>query len=316
MLNIAESTIWKKVPVRRVLGVFVALAVVLFAAGMAAVEGDNPGSDSWQLVYQTVEGTQSVSYVTNLDGSGLTQLKYNGADVINPACSSDGSHLAFLVDGALYVGSTGTSTLDSLSLSEVGVVWQISVSNDGSTVAVSASPENPNSVDLFISDVAAGAWTRLTDTPDVDEDHPTLSPDAGRIAFEIDAEPSGSIYTVNRDGTNEMKVIEGGTMPAWSPDGGSIAFHAARSFADNIYMMDLHTSNYYQITHDPASHFSPAWSPDGLKIAFTATEVRSGWAEVIVTDTDGSSERRLTDAIPIFGPPCFLTERPQTLVGT
>ena len=80
---------------------------------------------------------------------------------------------------------------------------------------------------------------RLTHT-EVNERHPTWSPDGSKIAFSSVQEEDFVISVMNADGTNRMslteEVLDGRTQfnfhPAWSPDGQTIAYHFAKGGLD------------------------------------------------------------------------------------
>ena len=87
---------------------------------------------------------------------------------------------------------------------------------------------------------------RLTHT-EVNERHPTWSPDGSRIAFSSVQEEDFVISVMNADGTNRMslteEILDGRTQfnihPAWSPDGRTIAYRFAEGGLDpgGIHLM-------------------------------------------------------------------------------
>jgi dipeptidyl aminopeptidase/acylaminoacyl peptidase len=108
------------------------------------------------------------------------------------------------------------------------------------------------------------------------------SPDGTKIVYDSES-PSGSgdqgIWVVNADGSNAMKLIDDGSVPAWSPDGTEIAFARADpgtfvpagddavGTALSIYVMDADGTNVRRLTSAEHSDYAPAWSPDGSRIA-------------------------------------------------
>src|SRR5262245_3571660 len=106
---------------------------------------------------------------------------------------------------------------------------------------------------------------------------------AERIAFDANRDGNSEIYTMNADGSNQVRLTtsfadDGGAT--WSPDGARIAFESRRDGNPNIYVMNANGSNQIPLTTGFADDGGPAWSPDGRRIAFHST--RDGNAEIYV----------------------------------
>jgi Tol biopolymer transport system component/C-terminal processing protease CtpA/Prc len=97
--------------------------------------------------------------------------------------------------------------------------------------------------------------------------HPSLSPDARRIAFDWHGDiwicpvEGGSAERVTEDPADEQK-------PCWSPDGKSLCYSSDRTGNRDLFVIDLATRRVRQLTVHSADDDSPAWSPDGKWIAF------------------------------------------------
>ena len=110
------------------------------------------------------------------------------------------------------------------------------------------------------------------------------SPDGSRIAYTQAAYAgcdsiwsftgSCSIYTMNADGTDRVKLPTGSVVdpvtPSWSPDGTRIAFSARVGEEWFVYTLALDGSEPIRLAADLPSpeQNQPAWSPDGSRIAF------------------------------------------------
>ncbi|MGB7539370.1 MAG: NBR1-Ig-like domain-containing protein [Anaerolineales bacterium] len=177
----------------------------------------------------------------------------HGASVAFVSTSGGGSWTAYLKD----LEGGPTVRLPGIPQHATDLAW----SPDGTWIAFSYY-DNPSEQikDIYIIHPDGTGLTRLTNTPDADEDGPAWSPDSRQIAF------SGR----SRTGTVGPR---------------------------DIFRMNVDGTNVARVTADPASEFDPAWSPDGTQIAFTSTrhEVNDGNYEIYIINVDGTGELRLTN---------------------
>jgi TolB protein len=81
-----------------------------------------------------------------------------------------------------------------------------------------------------------------------------------------------------RDGANVQRMTDGGyaISPSWSPNGQFLAFSWNRKYGpgapggQDIYVMDIASLKWTQLTHDAGSNDFPSWSPDGRHHRFPA----------------------------------------------
>jgi Tol biopolymer transport system component len=196
-------------------------------------------------------------------GSPPSELYHGFAD--GPTWSPHGASVAFVsTEGgggwtAYWKDLEGGPTirLPGIPQHATDLAW----SPDGTWLAFSYY-DNPSEQikDIYIIHPDGTGLTRLTNTPDADEDGPAWSPDSRQIAFS-GRDQSGSVGP------------------------------------RNIYRMNTDGSSVTPVTKDPASEFDPAWSPDGTQIAFTSTrhEINDGNYEIYIINTDGTGELRLTN---------------------
>jgi Tol biopolymer transport system component len=116
----------------------------------------------------------------------------------------------------------------------------------------------------------------LTNTPDIDEMYPHVSGDGTKICFVADEGPRRrkvrSVYYMNIDGTNRVKVAEDARQPCWSPDGKKIAYltqeyerYSTREYATGgLFIYDLQTGEHKEHPNKHLQHiYAICWSPDG-----------------------------------------------------
>lgn len=102
----------------------------------------------------------------------------------------------------------------------------------------------------------------------------TWSPDGSKLAF---AAKKGEFDVLHVADVKKKKIITTYEFefdelftPSWSPDGKEIAFSAAENGASDVYIYNLESNRYRNVTRDIFSDLNPKWSPDGKRIVFTS----------------------------------------------
>ncbi|MEW6104126.1 MAG: SpoIID/LytB domain-containing protein, partial [bacterium] len=109
------------------------------------------------------------------------------------------------------------------------------ISPDGNSIIFSKPGSD---YEVFIMNKDGTNIMQLTNN-EVDDIEPSFSPDGEKIAYNS----GGNIYTMNKDGGNQTKVITNGTNPSFSPDGNSLAF----IFKNTLYTTNLQTGELKEI---------------------------------------------------------------------
>jgi len=130
--------------------------------------------------------------------------------------------------------------------------------------------------ELYIVNADGSNQVNCTNTPDIDELYPRVSPDGTKICFVAD-EGSGrdkvrSVYCMNIDGTDRMKIAHNARQPCWSPDSGTIAYlkaeferYTTKDFATKgLFFYDMKTKKHTQHPNKKLYHlYNTSWSFDG-----------------------------------------------------
>jgi dipeptidyl aminopeptidase/acylaminoacyl peptidase len=101
--------------------------------------------------------------------------------------------------------------------------------------------------ELIMINADGSGPVNLTQTPDISEIYPHVSPDGTKICFEGEEGDGNakvrSVYYMNIDGSNRVKVAHNARQACWGPDGQSIAFLKAEF--DRYTIQDYATHGVY-----------------------------------------------------------------------
>src|ERR1039458_9056711 len=205
------------------------------------------------------------------DGADQKQLTHLGSIALSPHVSPDGTRVA-------YSGVTKEGwqiLMYSLELGRAvsfqhfgGDNYSPAWSSDGQTIAFSSS--RSGNTEIYSVSSTGGSARRLTESkgPDVS---PTWNPKTNaQIAWVGGRTGLPQIYTMASDGTNVVRVTDQGyaVSPSWSPNGQFLAFAWIRHYgpgapgASDIYVMDVASKQWAQLTHEEGRNDFPSWSPD------------------------------------------------------
>ncbi|MCP4263368.1 MAG: hypothetical protein GY774_38560 [Planctomycetes bacterium] len=129
--------------------------------------------------------------------------------------------------------------------------------------------------ELFLINADGSNPTNLTNTPNVDEMYPHVSPDSTKICFITD-EGKGrrkvrNVYYMKIDGTERLKVASNARQPCWNVDGTKIAYlpgeferYNARPYATSGLMIyDLEAGSRVSHPNKDLHHiYALCWSPN------------------------------------------------------
>ncbi len=132
---------------------------------------------------------------------------------------------------------------------------------------------------------------------------PSLSPDAGRVAFAVFENGVWRIYIAPTNGATGPVFLTNGTHPAWGP-AGLIAYQDCPDGQCGLYAINPDNTLDRRRLTTSAGDLSPAWSPDGSEIVYV-TNFTGAW-ELYAVSVAGQF-RQLTSlggekSGPVFAP--------------
>ena len=221
------------------------------------------------------------------DGFDIRQLTLTGKTVVGPRWNglSTVFYTAIINAGPQiyqYDMATGQS---SRKWSFRGLATGAAVSPDGKRAAVILSIHgNP---ELYVIDMAANTWKRLTHTPFASEGQPAWSPDGTKIAYVSDESRRPHVYVIDVATKKSFRVTSSGQQnvdPDWGPDG-RIVFVTKRDGEGKIATVDpAKGASSLQIVDAPGTWEHPSWSRDGRHVVATSGE------KIFIVDTFPKSE--------------------------
>ena len=261
------------------------VALVLAAGGVASPAAPEPANG------RIVFGMFGRLIVTNPDGTGQWPLTPETLTDVPGGWSSDGTRLAIVREGDIYVEDARGRLLTRVTFSP-GFNADPAFSPDGSKLLFESARDGYG---IWVVN-ADGSSPRRVPTDGLARD-PAWSPDGRRIAWTSYRDGDVEVYVGNPDGTNARRLTHSAGLdenPAFSPDGTRIAFDSDRDGSLDVYTMAVDGSDVRQLTRSPALDATPEWSPDGRQIAFMSD--RTGDRALFVMDASGQRQTQLSVA--------------------
>lgn len=241
-------------------------------------------------------------WVMDYDGQNQHPVTHLGTTSISPRISPDNSRLAFSSLGrdgwAIRMYSLDLGRLVRFPGGAVGgnnfsPAW----SSDGSKIAF-ASGRTGHS-EIWVADASGGGMHQITAfRTDVS---PAWNPKTNaQLAFVSGRTGEPQIYIMSQDGSNVQRMTDGGyaISPSWSPSGALLTFSWNRKYGpgapggQDIYVMDIASKRWMQLTHDSGSCDFPSWSPDNRHIVFQRTNGHH--TDIWSMLADGTHQQQLT----------------------
>jgi TolB protein len=175
-------------------------------------------------------------------------------------------------------------------------------SPDGRNLAFSSS--RSGDPEIWIADANGGGSRRITSFrgPDVS---PVFNPKTGSQIAWVSGRSTNlpQLFIMDTDGSAVTRLTDGGyaTSPSWSPNGQFLAFAWDRKYGpgapggQDIYVMEIATKRWIQVTHDTGRCDFPSWSPDGRHIVYASSaDGKADHTRIWSMLADGTQRRPLT----------------------
>ena len=272
-----------------------------FADEIIQTLGGIPGIAETKIYFVSNRTGSKEIWVMDYDGMNQRQLTHLGTISLSPRVSPDNSKVAFS-----SLGRNGWSIrMYSLDLNRLVAfpAWGDTTlspawSSDGNRLAFSSA--RGGDPDIYVSDASGQGAHRITAFrgPDVS---PVWNPKTNaQIAWVSGRTHLPQIYIMDSDGSNVSRMTDGGyaTSPSWSPNGQFLIFAWNRSYGpgapggEDIYIMDIASKRWTQLTHDSGANDFPSWAPDGRHIVFQREQ--NGHTEIWMMLADGTDQQQLT----------------------
>ena len=254
-----------------------------------------------QIFYVSSRSGHKEIWGMDYDGANQHPITTLGSISLSPHVSPDGSRLAF----SSFTGSGWEVRMYSFDLNRLISFPRFGRTNltpawspDGTHLAFSSS--RSGTPEIYVVDQSGGNLHRITNSGTTNVS-PTWNRKTGsEIAWVSRHGDMPQIYSMSADGTNVQQITDQGyaVSPVWSPNGQFLAFSWMRHYgpgapgSEDIYLMDVVSKQWVQLTHDGGRNDFPSWSPDGRHIVFQSN--RSGSLQIWSMLADGTNQKQLT----------------------
>jgi TolB protein len=269
------------------------------------LSGGSQGIAETKIYYVKIGGGNKEIWEMDYDGANQHALTHLGAVSISPRISPDNSRLAFSSLGRegfqIRMYSLLLGRMVNFASSGGGTNLSPAWAPNGKDLAYSSS--RTGDPEIWITDANGGGSRRVTSFrgPDVS---PVFNPKTGaQIAWISGRTGLPQLYIMDTDGSAIQRMTDGGyaTSPSWSPNGQFLAFAWDRKYGpgapggQDIYVMEVASKRWIQLTHDSGRCDFPSWSPDGRHIVYANTaDGRADHMKVWTMLADGTQKRALT----------------------
>ena len=268
------------------------------------LSGGVNGIAETKIYYTHLAGGNKEIWEMDYDGANQHPITRLGTISLSPRVSPDNTRLAFS-----SLGREGFQIrVYSLLLGRVvafpvggGTNLSPAWAPNGKEIAFSSS--RTGDPEIWLADANGGLSRRITSFrgPDVS---PVFNPrTGGQIAWISGRTGLPQLYIMDADGSAVQRMTDGGyaTSPSWSPNGQFVAYAWNRKYGpgapggQDIYVMEVATRRWIQLTHEGGPCDFPSWSPDGRHLVYAnSPDGRAEHMKIWTMLADGSERHALT----------------------
>jgi TolB protein len=263
--------------------------------------GGIPGIAESQIYFVSSRSGHKEIWAMDYDGANQRQVTHQNSISLSPRISPDGSRLAF----SSITKSGWEILIYSMDLNRLvsfprfgGSNFSPAWSGDGTKLAFSSS--RSGDPEIYVVDQSGANLKRITSSKGPDVSPVWNRKTNAQIAWVSGRTGLPQVYTMEADGTNVQRLTDQGyaVSPSWSPNGQFLALAWTRHYgpgapgSEDLYLMDVASKQWVQLTHDGGRNDFPSWSPDGRHVVFQSS--RSGSEQIWSMLADGSNVKQLT----------------------
>ena len=270
------------------------------------LSGGSQGIAESKIYFVKITGEAKEIWEMDYDGANQHPLTHLGTVSLSPRISPDNTRVAFssLGKDGFQIRMFSLLLGRPVNFPSAGGGTNLSPAWSPSGKEIAYSSSRTGDPEIWISDANGGLSRRITSFhgPDVS---PVYNPRSGSQIAWISARSTGlpQLYIMDTDGSAITRMTDGGyaSSPSWSPNGQFLVFAWDRKYGPgapggrDIYVMEIATKRWIQLTHDIGPCDFPSWSPDGRHIVFAnAADGKDAHMKIWTMLADGTQRRALT----------------------
>ena len=245
-----------------------------------------------RIAFVRREGRSAELYTCYPDSYDIRRLTSDGKEAVGPRWKNQSTlfYTGFLGAGPKIYEVDAQSGAKKLRWNFKGLTTGACISPDGSKVAIILSLHgNP---ELYVINIAANSWTRLTNTKNASEGQPCWSPDGREIVYVSDETRYPQLYIIDVATKQKRRITSKGQQnvdPDWGADG-RITYITKRAGQSSVAVLNPREGDKSAtLVTQPGSWEHPSWSRDGRHLVAS----RDNTLFIVDTLEDGDEPRQV-----------------------
>ncbi len=164
-----------------------------------------------------------------------------------------------------------------------------SYSPDGQQIVFAS--DRTGSMEIYLMKADGTDVRRLTETNEVYNGGPFISPDGKRIIYRADPQEKDylQVFMMDIDGGNRVQLTDEPRVvnwaPFWHPNGKTIVFTSSGlRHTYELSLLNVETRQRVALTDHPKADVLPVFSPDGKRLMWTAKRSADGSSQLFIAD--------------------------------